>query len=128
MDAEKIASLQQQPLNAQDGNSIQQQDPASGVPGGAADGSMQQGGGSFQAGMGGGSMLGVDGVAAQLAMAAGGSAVVGGGSLVLGGDNSTGNVNKKLFVKRSCTEAMLKVREKGGGCASCVRACAQIRW
>lgn len=34
--------------------------------------------------------------------------VDGGGSLVMG-DNSTGNVNKKLFVKRSCTEAMLKV-------------------
>lgn len=30
--------------------------------------------------------------------------------MVVVGDNSTGNVNKKLFVKRSCTEAMLKVR------------------
>lgn len=104
MDAEKIASLQQQPLNAQD-NNTPQQDGTAGAPGGAADGSIQQGG-SFQAGMGGSSIMGVDGVAAQLAM---GSAVVGGGSLVLGGDNSTGNVNKKLFVKRSCTEAMLKV-------------------
>jgi hypothetical protein len=33
----------------------------------------------------------------------------GGGSMVVGGDNSAGNVNKKLFMKRSCTEAMLKV-------------------
>lgn len=53
----------------------------------------------------------------------GGSSVLpagvdGGGSLVVG-DNSTGNVNKKLFVKRNCTEAMLKVM-KGGGLVRCV--------
>jgi hypothetical protein len=32
-----------------------------------------------------------------------------GGSMMMGGEGSSGNVNKKLFVKRSCTEAMLKV-------------------
>jgi hypothetical protein len=33
-----------------------------------------------------------------------------GRAAVVGLDNSSGNVNKQHFVKRSCTEAMLKVR------------------
>jgi hypothetical protein len=32
------------------------------------------------------------------------------GTLAAGDTGPSGNVNKKLFVKRSCTEAMLKVR------------------
>jgi hypothetical protein len=73
-------------------------------------------------GVGGGGSMAVDGDGGNMGMgvlgggvgaAAGGSmlsppGVDGGGSMVVG-DNSTGSVNKKLFVKRSCTEAMLKV-------------------
>eukprot|EP00878_Enallax_costatus_P007727 GHUV01008088.1.p1 GENE.GHUV01008088.1~~GHUV01008088.1.p1 ORF type:complete len:865 (+),score=285.58 GHUV01008088.1:142-2736(+) len=108
MEAKEIASLQQQPMSMQDG----QQHDLAGAPVGA-DGSMQ-GGGSFHAGGGsfhaGGGSVGVDAIAQQLAMqAAGGGSAIAGGSLLMGADNSTGNVNKKLFVKRSCTEAMLKV-------------------
>eukprot|EP00775_Hariotina_reticulata_P013923 gene13923-14041_t len=43
------------------------------------------------------------------ALMGGGGSMVLGGSMMMGADSSTGNVNKKLFVKRSCTEAMLKV-------------------
>jgi hypothetical protein len=68
-------------------------------------------GGSFAGGMGGqggGSTLGAEGGALGAMVPAGGAGA--GGSMVVGGgDNSAGNVNKKLFVKRSCTEAMLKV-------------------
>lgn len=107
MEAKDIGSLQQQALNAQGG---QQQDLA-GAPVGA-DGSMQ-GGGSFHAAAGGSLLggVGVDAVAQQLALqAAGGGSAVAGGSLMMGAtDNGTGNVNRKLIVKRSCTEAMLKV-------------------
>jgi hypothetical protein len=103
-------SINAAPLNQQQ----QHGDAPAGLEQALAQAAAAGQGGSMVAGMGGqggGSTLGADGAAALGAMmaAAGGG---GGGSVVVGGDNSTGNVNKKLFVKRSCTEAMLKV---GGG-------------
>jgi hypothetical protein len=100
-------SINAQPLNAQQQHGA---DGAAGLEQALAQAAAAGQGGSFAGGMGaqgGGSTLGADG-AALGGMVAGGAG--GGGSMVVGGgDNSTGNVNKKLFVKRSCTEAMLKV-------------------
>jgi hypothetical protein len=123
MDARDLSALQHQQLAAAaaDGGLAAAPD---GAP--AAAGSMAAGGGSMasegdpgNAGVGG--LMGVDGVGGG-----GGSMLTppggeGGGSMVVG-DNSTGNVNKKLFVKRSCTEAMLKVGGDGG-VFGCVRVC-----
>uniref|UniRef100_A0A383W413 GAF domain-containing protein n=1 Tax=Tetradesmus obliquus TaxID=3088 RepID=A0A383W413_TETOB len=110
-------SINAQPLNQQ--QQQQHADAPAGLEQALAAAAAAGQGGSMVAGMGGqggGSTLGADGAAALGAMvaAAGGGAgssmvAGGGGSMAGGGDNSTGNVNKKLFVKRSCTEAMLKV-------------------
>lgn len=115
-------------LEARDLSALQQQAALATMQAGApaAPGSMVAPDGVADApaadGVGGGGSMAVDGDGGSMGMgmlgggvgaAAGGSmlsppGVDGGGSTVVG-DNSTGNLNKKLFVKRSCTEAMLKV-------------------
>jgi hypothetical protein len=85
--------------------------------GGAALGSVAATGGGSMAADGegavgmvlGGAAAGGGGAGGGMATPGGSMAVPGDGGSMVVGDNSTGNVNKKLFVKRSCTEAMLKV-------------------
>jgi hypothetical protein len=92
--------------------------PAADGQGGAVLGSFAAAGGGSMAADGEGAVgMGLGGAAAAGVGAGGSMAAPGGGSMAMPGDggstvvgdNSTGNVNKKLFVKRSCTEAMLKV-------------------
>jgi hypothetical protein len=90
-------------------------DAAAAAPGNVA-GAGPAAGGAGAAGLARGGAGGGAVSAAAGAQGAGGA----GGSLVAG-DNSAGNVGKKLFVKRSCTEAMLKVRLLRG---SASRACS----
>lgn len=110
MDGKDMASMQQgNPDSINTPSLNQQHDGLAGVP--VLDANLllqqqqQQGPGSFVAGVQGpGSTIGADGT---LGAAGGGS--------IAAGDNNTRNVNKKLFVKRSCTEAMLKVGDTGLG-------------